>query len=189
MRGLDGVAGADMSASVLPPATPYRWTDRGLPGGSVRRGGAGTGVRAYRVAWLTIVEIARILRDGGLAFIIAPSAGPVHRFPRDCWRYYPDGFPALAAYAGLEVVETHWDDTYAYPECAFWGEACAVLQRPRRGGDASVIAPASSSDAVARRVEERLATLRPGAVRRYLLAELARRAWFILRSPLPLLRR
>ncbi len=60
--------------------------------------------------WKTMTEIARVLKPGGLCCIIAPSGGPEHKYPVDCWRFYPDGFRALALYAGLEVVtvNTHW---------------------------------------------------------------------------------
>lgn len=40
--------------------------------------------------WLTILEIYRILKPTGLAYINAPSNGSFHRFPIDCWRFYPD---------------------------------------------------------------------------------------------------
>ena len=54
-------------------------------------------------------EIARALKPGGLCCILAPSAAPEHRHPVDCWRFYPDGFMALAHYAGLEVLEVRTD--------------------------------------------------------------------------------
>ncbi|HYZ63026.1 MAG TPA: methyltransferase domain-containing protein [Acetobacteraceae bacterium] len=183
-RGLDMAPGHNVD---IVPADPYRWD--ALPDLSVDVVVSGQAFEHIEWPWLTMREIARVLRGGGLAAIIAPSAGPVHRFPKDCWRYYPDGMPALASYAGLDVVETHWDEGYAYPENAFWGEACAILQRPRRGEGDSVIAPAGSRDAIAGRVSERLAGLNPSAVRGRLLAETARRAWFILRSPLDRLTR
>jgi len=45
--------------------------------------------------WLTFAEMARVLRDGGVLYINAPSNGPVHRHPVDCWRFYPDAAQAL----------------------------------------------------------------------------------------------
>ncbi|MFC7470445.1 methyltransferase domain-containing protein [Actinomadura keratinilytica] len=47
--------------------------------------------------WASMLEITRVLKPGGLAFVTAPSRGHVHD-AQDCWRYYPDGFRALAAY-------------------------------------------------------------------------------------------
>ncbi len=57
--------------------------------------------------WVTILEIARVLKNGGICCIIAPSAGVEHRYPVDCWRFYPDGFKTLAKYANLEAVEIY----------------------------------------------------------------------------------
>ena len=46
--------------------------------------------------WLTWMEMVRTLKPGGFIFLIAPSRGPEHRYPVDCWRFYPDGYRALA---------------------------------------------------------------------------------------------
>ncbi|MCS7213504.1 MAG: class I SAM-dependent methyltransferase [Candidatus Calescibacterium sp.] len=57
--------------------------------------------------WITIREISRILKPDGLFCIIAPSSGPAHRHPVDCWRILPDGINALAKWGNFEVIETH----------------------------------------------------------------------------------
>lgn len=181
--GLDTAPGPNVD---IAPHDPYRW--EALGDGSVDVVVSGQAFEHIEWPWLTMQEIARVLRGGGLACITAPSSGPVHRYPLDCWRYYPDGLPALARYAGLQVVETHWDEGYAWPENAFWGDACAILQRPGRERG-SVIAATPSREAIARCAAERMRALRPAAVRGRLLAETARRAWFVLRSPLEKLTR
>jgi predicted O-methyltransferase YrrM len=56
--------------------------------------------------WRVFDEIARVLKTEGLAFIIAPSAGPVHRYPVDCYRFYPDSYAAIADWAGLRLIHT-----------------------------------------------------------------------------------
>lgn len=61
--------------------------------------------------WLTIKEIERILKPGGLGCILSPSAGYLHRYPVDCWRIMPDGYAALAKWANLEVIKTYIDNT------------------------------------------------------------------------------
>ncbi|MCK7580742.1 MAG: methyltransferase domain-containing protein [Chromatiales bacterium] len=55
--------------------------------------------------WLTWQEMARVLKPGGHIILIAPSRGQEHRFPVDCWRFYPDGFRALGKLGKLEVLE------------------------------------------------------------------------------------
>jgi SAM-dependent methyltransferase len=45
--------------------------------------------------WLLFNECMRVLKPNGLLYINVPSNGPVHRFPVDCWRFYPDSGRAL----------------------------------------------------------------------------------------------
>ena len=59
--------------------------------------------------WVTMAEIARLLAPGGYACIIAPGGGVVHRYPVDCWRFYPDSWAALCALVGLEPVEVYFE--------------------------------------------------------------------------------
>ena len=67
--------------------------------------------------WKAIAEIERILKHGGFCCIIAPSTGPVHRNPFDCFRFTSDGMCAMGEYAGLDVLESYtqtalvWNDS------------------------------------------------------------------------------
>lgn len=49
--------------------------------------------------WLVFLEILRVLKPKGLFYLNAPSAGPFHRYPVDCWRFYPDSGKALVTWA------------------------------------------------------------------------------------------
>ncbi len=49
--------------------------------------------------WLAFQEMARVLKPGGLCYLNVPSNGPVHGWPVDCWRFYPDSGKALAKWA------------------------------------------------------------------------------------------
>jgi len=60
--------------------------------------------------WLTFAEMVRVLRPGGFIFLIAPSSGPEHRYPVDCYRFYPDAYRALARYAHCQLVELWCDE-------------------------------------------------------------------------------
>lgn len=73
--------------------------------------------------WKTFSEIERILKPEGLAFIIAPSAGPIHRFPVDCYRFYPDAYEALAEWSGLRLVHC-WHD-----QRGPWRDLVGVFQK------------------------------------------------------------
>lgn len=45
--------------------------------------------------WLMFNEILRVLKPSGLFYLNAPSNGEFHRYPVDCWRFYPDSGQAL----------------------------------------------------------------------------------------------
>lgn len=59
--------------------------------------------------WLLFEEMARILKPTGVIFLIAPSAGAIHRHPVDCYRFYPDSYRALGKYVGLNTIEVFHD--------------------------------------------------------------------------------
>ena len=78
--------------------------------------------------------MAHVLRPGGMICIIAPSRGYEHRYPVDCWRFYPDAFAALARYTGLELLSatTQWERLgYSQDDSDDWGDTVAVLRKPR----------------------------------------------------------
>ena len=68
--------------------------------------------------WDTFLEMCRVTKPGGHIYINAPSNGGVHRYPLDCWRFYPDAGLALANYARthekhVEVVESFVGKRYS----------------------------------------------------------------------------
>ena len=73
--------------------------------------------------WLTFAEMVRVLRPGGFLFLIAPSAGPEHRYPVDCYRFYPDAYRALARHANCALRDV-WVD-----ERGPWRDLVGVFQR------------------------------------------------------------
>jgi SAM-dependent methyltransferase len=49
--------------------------------------------------WVLFLEILRVTKPNGLVYVNAPSNGGVHRYPVDCWRFYPDAAKALEKWA------------------------------------------------------------------------------------------
>ena len=45
--------------------------------------------------WLAFNEVLRVLKPAGLFSLNVPSNGAFHRYPVDCWRFYPDSGAAL----------------------------------------------------------------------------------------------
>lgn len=86
--------------------------------------------------WLTVLEMRRVLRPGGMAFIIVPSRGPQHRHPVDCWRFYPDSFAALAHWTGMDLlwVNNPWqiDPSLDFQAMWEWGDCVGVLRNPHQ---------------------------------------------------------
>jgi SAM-dependent methyltransferase len=110
-------------------ADRYDW--RELPDQSFDVVISGQAFEHIEYIWLSILEIGRVLKANGLLAIIAPSRGIIHRFPTDCWRFYPDGLPGLARYAGLTLLECHVQRGFAYPDTQ-WCDVVMVAQRPPR---------------------------------------------------------
>jgi SAM-dependent methyltransferase len=84
--------------------------------------------------WVTMLEITRILKPGGMCCLIAPSNGVEHKYPVDCWRYYPDGFRALAKFAALELVDvyTQWGNAAYEDGSGFWNDTVLICRKPHR---------------------------------------------------------
>jgi SAM-dependent methyltransferase len=73
--------------------------------------------------WRLFDEMVRVLRPDGWIFLIAPSAGGIHRYPVDCYRFYPDAFAALAKHAGAVLIKS-WID-----ELGPWRDLVGVFRR------------------------------------------------------------
>lgn len=60
--------------------------------------------------WRQFREMVRVLRPDGYLFLIAPSSGPIHRYPVDCYRFHPDAYEALARFAQCPLIDVWHDD-------------------------------------------------------------------------------
>ena len=101
-RGIDMAAGENVDIVLQ---DPYNWQE--IKSGSADVVVSGQAFEHIEFFWLTMLEIARVLKPEGLCCLIAPSGGYEHRYPVDCWRFYPDGFTALARFAHLDVLEVY----------------------------------------------------------------------------------
>ncbi len=57
--------------------------------------------------WITMAEMARVLKKDGLLCVIAPNGFGEHRYPVDCYRFFTDGMVALARYVSLDTLHAH----------------------------------------------------------------------------------
>lgn len=90
--------------------------------------------------WASLLEMARVLRPGGRLFVTVPSRGHKHS-PIDCWRVYPDGIRAMAAWSHLTLLESHTHYPPFTPEKRhdykridaknhYWGDTVGVFEKP-----------------------------------------------------------
>ncbi len=126
-RGIDMAAGENVDIVLQ---DPYNW--REIQSGSADVLVSGQAFEHIEFFWLTMLEIARVLKPEGLCCLIAPSGGPEHRYPVDCWRFYPDGFVALARFASLEVSEVYSQNgTTGYSDGSdMWQDTVLVCRKP-----------------------------------------------------------
>ena len=120
--GIDVSSGPNVDVVV---SDPYRWTELGEQRFDVVI--SGQCLEHIEYPWLTMAEMFRFMRPNGWLCVIVPSNGPEHRYPLDCYRYFPDGLSALAKYAGFVVDScrlhrgaTAWD----------WDDCRLVARKP-----------------------------------------------------------
>ncbi|MDQ2756599.1 MAG: class I SAM-dependent methyltransferase [Actinomycetota bacterium] len=80
--------------------------------------------------WETFLDLLRITRPGGLLYVNAPSNNAFHRYPLDCWRFYPDSGVALVEWARRQDVEVELVESFvAAPEESGWCDFVAVFRK------------------------------------------------------------
>jgi len=131
-RGFDMSAGPNVDVVMT---NPYRIP---MPARSVDLVVSGQAFEHVDYFWITFLEMVRVLRPNGMIFLIAPSRGPEHRYPVDCWRFYPDGYRALARFGGIKLLDVSTDWHTDGPEDSrAWGDTVGVFAKqsqPRFSG-------------------------------------------------------
>jgi SAM-dependent methyltransferase len=78
--------------------------------------------------WVLFVEILRILKPTGLLYLNVPSNGPFHRYPVDCWRFYPDSGAALVNWAKRCDLNPALLESYmSFQKNDYWNDFVAVF--------------------------------------------------------------
>ena len=75
--------------------------------------------------WITMEEMIRVTKKGGLICIIAPNGFGEHRYPVDCWRFFTDGMIALARYFDLELIHAHTNRAPTAKDSCWFSDDCA----------------------------------------------------------------
>ena len=98
-KGLDLEHGPNVDIVVK---TPYNWDMLNDESFDVII--SGQTIEHIEFFWLTLMEMTRVLKHGGLLCIIAPRGFERHRYPIDCYRYDTDGMAALAKFVKLDLI-------------------------------------------------------------------------------------
>jgi SAM-dependent methyltransferase len=80
--------------------------------------------------WLTLLEVMRVLKRQGIAYLNMPSNGAFHRYPVDCWRFYPDSGLALARWAQRNGYDAQLAESFTGQQAGDqWNDFVCVLLR------------------------------------------------------------
>lgn len=87
--------------------------------------------------WLTLIEMARILKPNGLIYINAPSNGYFHQFPIDSYRFYPDAgnsFTNWLTYNRYKpiLLESFLGFRDGCPSDSVWVDFCCIILKDKK---------------------------------------------------------
>ena len=83
--------------------------------------------------WLLFLEIMRILKPSGLFYLNSPSNGIFHRYPVDCWRFYPDSARAMVSWAKHNGMKPALLESYTSAQYGdIWNDFVAVFLRDEK---------------------------------------------------------
>ncbi|MHB1883264.1 MAG: methyltransferase domain-containing protein [Acidithiobacillus sp.] len=141
--GIDMTAGENVDMVLR---NPFKWDE--IASSSVDVVISGQAIEHIEFFWMTMLEVERVLKSNGLCCIIAPAGGFEHRYPVDCWRFYPDGFRALTRFARLQPIEifTQWESQGYADGSDLWQDSVLIARKPSR----------SRTDALRKAVRRRL---------------------------------
>ena len=83
--------------------------------------------------WVVFLEIMRVLKPTGVFYLNVPSNGNFHRYPVDCWRFYPDSGMALASWAKRNSINTALLESYTSSQVGdIWNDFVAVFLKDEK---------------------------------------------------------
>ena len=121
--GVDFVAGKGVDVVISDPyALPF-------PDGSADLMVCSSCMEHSEFFWLLFVEMIRVLKPDGVLYVNAPSNGAFHRYPVDCWRFYPDSGIALRNWSRRSGYRTELLESFIGPQVApeTWNDFVGVF--------------------------------------------------------------
>ena len=72
----------------------------------------------------------RVLKPGGIFYLNAPSNGAFHRYPVDCWRFYPDSAFAMSRWSKRNQIDCEVLEQYtSNNETDIWSDYVVVFSK------------------------------------------------------------
>jgi len=85
--------------------------------------------------WVLYLEILRILKPSGIFYLNVPTNGRFHRYPVDCWRFYPDSGNALVKWARANDLNTAVLESFTSNQIRLWNDyVCVFIKDERHAG-------------------------------------------------------
>lgn len=135
--GLDMEAGPNVD---LVPSSTYEWKE--LSDDQFEVVISGQAFEHIEFFWITMKEMIRVTKEGGLICLIAPNGFAEHRYPVDCWRFFTDGMVALARYYQLEILHVHTNAAPTTDYKEWYSKDCAdsmLVAKKCYSGDAKTV--------------------------------------------------
>jgi SAM-dependent methyltransferase len=86
--------------------------------------------------WELYIEILRILKPHGVLYLCVPSNGNFHRYPVDCYRFYPDAGIGLAKWGQKKGFNTILLESFiANQDRSQWNDFVAVFLKDKSFAD------------------------------------------------------
>lgn len=136
-KGLDMEAGPNVD---IVATRPYQWDE--IRNNRFDAVVSGQALEHIEFFWVTVAEMVRVTKQGGLICIIAPNGFGEHRYPVDCWRFFTDGMIAIARYYQLEIVNAHTNAAPTLQDSDWYSIDCAdsmLIARKNYSGDAKTV--------------------------------------------------
>ena len=136
-EGLDMEKGPNVD---IVPESAYQWNE--IKDDSYDVVISGQALEHIEFFWITVAEIIRVTKEGGLICIIAPNGFDEHRYPVDCWRFFTDGMIALSRFYSLEIIHVHTNAAPSEVDKEWYSEDCAdsmLVARKPYSGKAQII--------------------------------------------------
>jgi SAM-dependent methyltransferase len=136
-KGLDMEPGPNVD---IVATRPYQWDE--IADDIFDAVISGQALEHIEFFWVTVAEMVRVTKEGGLICIIAPNGFEEHRYPVDCWRFFTDGMIAIARYYQLEILNAHTNAAPTAQDIDWYSSDCAdsmLVARKKYSGSARIV--------------------------------------------------